>query len=384
MKYIYMSCYLPEKYLAEYVDNNKVNLAAQKYHKLMIEGLINNDVNVSCISLIPINRSNSSYNIIHHIEYGNERFIIPTMINFPILKQISLFISCIKLLFSESRKEDIGIIIDGLNITASLAALTARKRLNAKCLGIITDMPSCLADNSLKIIRKINQYVLKKFNYYVFLTNYMNNFIKAEADKYIVLEGQVDANDTKKTLVKRSALKIILYSGSIHKIYGISNLVDGFLNAELKDYELHIYGDGDYAEELSKIAIKNNKIKYFGVVSNEDVLKKQKEAYLLVNPRPISYKYTIYSFPSKTLEYMNSGTAMITTKLPGIPDEYMDHIFTFPEDTVDGIKKGLETIAEMDEEDVVKKGKEAQEFVRKEKSKERQAQKMILLFEKNK
>ena len=81
---------------------------------------------------------------------------------------------------------------------------------------------------------------------------------------------------------------------------------------------------------------------------------------------------------------MNSGTAMITTKLPGIPDEYMDHIFTFPEDTVDGIKKGLETIAEMDEEDVVKKGKEAQEFVRKEKSKERQAQKMILLFEKNK
>ncbi|WP_303195069.1 glycosyltransferase family 4 protein [Thomasclavelia spiroformis] len=382
MKYIYISCYLPEKYLKKYVQMKKVNLAAQKYHRLMIEGLINNNTNISCISLIPINRLNCDKKIIVCDQYDDGRYIVPTMINLPVLKQISMLISCMNILLKESRKNKINIILDGLNITAGISAISLRKLIKAKCLAIITDMPNCLADNSVQMIRKFNQYVLKKFDYYVFLTKYMNNQIHAPKNRFVVLEGQIDTSGQDTNFIKHKERKIILYSGSIHVIYGIKNLVEGFIDASLEDCELHIYGDGDYANELREIANNLKRIKYFGVVSNDVIIEKQKEAYLLVNPRPVGNEYTLYSFPSKNLEYMNSGTAMITTKLPGIPEEYMKYIFLFPDDSVDGIKKGLEKVINMPRYSVESMGKEAQMFVRKEKNKENQAMKMIALFDK--
>lgn len=381
MKYIYISCYLPEMYLKKYVQMKKVNLAAQKYHKLMIEGLINNNINILCISLIPINRSNCDKKIIVYDHYDDGRYVVPTMINLPILKQISIFISCMNILLRESRKNKINIILDGLNITACISAISIRKLIKTKCLAIITDMPNCLADNSIQMIRKFNQYVLNKFDYYVFLTKYMNNLIHAPEDRFIVLEGQIDTNGQDTDFIKHNKKKIILYSGSIHEIYGIKNLVEGFMKANFEDCELHIYGDGDYANELREIANNSKRIKYFGVVSNDIIIKKQKEAYLLVNPRPVKNEYTLYSFPSKNLEYMNSGTAMITTKLPGIPEEYMKYIFLFPDDSVEGIKNGLEKVINLPKYSVENMGKEAQIFVRKEKNKENQSMKMITLFD---
>ena len=60
----------------------------------------------------------------------------------------------------------------------------------------------------------------------------------------------------------------------------------------------------------------------------------------------------------------------------------MKYIFLFPDDSVDGIKKGLEKVINMPRYSVESMGKEAQMFVRKEKNKENQAMKMIALFDK--
>ena len=72
--------------------------------------------------------------------------------------------------------------------------------------------------------------------------------------------------------------------------------------------------------------VKNNeKIKYFGVIDFESILLRQKNTDLLINPRPSIDEYTKYSFPSKIMEYMASGTPVLTTKLSGIPMEYYDY-----------------------------------------------------------
>ena len=52
-----------------------------------------------------------------------------------------------------------------------------------------------------------------------------------------------------------------------------------------------------------------------------------KEAKLLINLRNPEDKYTKYSFPSKTFEYMVSGTPFFTTKLEGIPSEYYNYLY---------------------------------------------------------
>ena len=59
----------------------------------------------------------------------------------------------------------------------------------------------------------------------------------------------------------------------------------------------------------------------------------QQQATLLVNPRKGHEEYTKYSFPSKTMEYMASGTPTIMYKLPGLPIEYEEYLVLLPDNS---------------------------------------------------
>ena len=93
------------------------------------------------------------------------------------------------------------------------------------------------------------------------------------------------------------------------------------------DIELWLFGSGDMEKDITDYCKSDQRIKYFGMVPREKVVKFEKKAKLLVNPRPTNNEFTKYSFPSKTIEYMASGTPLLTTRLPGIPSEYFDHVF---------------------------------------------------------
>ena len=53
----------------------------------------------------------------------------------------------------------------------------------------------------------------------------------------------------------------------------------------------------------------------------------------MINPRSTLDDFTKYSFPSKTIEYMYSGTPLLTTRLKGIPNEYFDFVFSAENNT---------------------------------------------------
>ena len=63
------------------------------------------------------------------------------------------------------------------------------------------------------------------------------------------------------------------------------------------------------------------RIEFLGMLPRTDVLELQSKATILVNPRQPVGDFTKYSFPSKTIEYMASGTPLLMYKLPGIPEE---------------------------------------------------------------
>ena len=109
-----------------------------------------------------------------------------------------------------------------------------------------------------------------------------------------------------------------MYAGALSKRYGIAELIEAFRQTNL-DAQLHIYGFGDFAPELEKIAREDARVCYKGRVSREEILEREREASLLVNVRNPKDEFTAYSFPSKTIEYMASGTPLLTSRLPGIP-----------------------------------------------------------------
>ena len=181
----------------------------------------------------------------------------------------------------------------------------------------------------------------------------------------------------------KTGKKVVIYAGSIKKLYGIQNLVEGFIEADIENAQLKIYGDGDYRKELEEICKAHKNVRYMGVKSNNEIVSDEQRASLLVNPRPSSPEYTKYSFPSKTMEYMASGTPVLMTKLPGMPKEYYPFIYTIDDETVEGVANALKAFFAIPASDRYRKGASAREFVLAKKSNIEQAKKIIEFITEN-
>ena len=205
----------------------------------------------------------------------------------------------------------------------------------------------------------------------------MNDKINLKNKPFIVMEGLVDSNMQllSNTLNNKYTKKVCIYAGGIYEKYGVKLLVDAFKNLNIKDAELHLYGTGDLEKYLA--SIKNNKIKYYGVVENKKIVEEEIKATLLINPRFTKEEYTKYSFPSKNMEYMVSGTPILTTKLPGMPNEYIPYVYLFENETLEGYQKSLEQILKKPQQELFEKGKEAKEFMLKNKNNKKQASRII-------
>ena len=83
-----------------------------------------------------------------------------------------------------------------------------------------------------------------------------------------------------------------------------------------------------------------------------------------------------YSFPSKTIEYMASGTPVLMTRLPGVPSEYFDYVYTIEDETSEGICKTLTTILSKEKQELKEFGVRAKEFVKEKKSQEKQSERV--------
>ena len=368
---------------------------AQKYHRLMVEGLAKDKgTSVKLLSAIPINRlmSNNLYYKGEKEEFNGVEYRYLAFINFPILRQICLFITCFFYSLKWYFKNKNGVVIcDVLNTTISIAALLFSKVFRINSIGIVTDVPVLLAEISedrTKLINRmallIKTYIMKRFDSYVFLTEYMNTLINKRHRPHVIIEGLVDIDmvNIKNELSGKYEKKVCMYAGQIKKIYGMKLLTDAFIAAGVNNTELHIYGSGDFEEELKKICQKHTDIKYFGIVPNDIIVKEQLKATLLVNPRPTHKEYTKYSFPSKNMEYMVSGTPTLTSNLPGMPEEYKQYVYLIENETVEGLTNTLRDILSKAQEELHQKGMMAKNFVLHNKNNIIQAKKILDLINK--
>ena len=143
------------------------------------------------------------------------------------------------------------------------------------------------------------------------------------------------------------------------------------------NYELWLFGDGDYVEEIKKYAEIDKRIKFYGRVSRDEVLKFEKKAHLLVNVRSDREEYTKYSFPSKTMEYMLSGTPVLTSRLPGIPDEYYDCLYNISDCNTETIAEKFRQIFSLSDDERYSFGLRSKKWVSDNKNANIQTEKLI-------
>lgn len=406
MKILYISTLCAKKtYDAMFGRGNSApDRAAQKYHHVMTAGLAENDgTKVVCITAPPVSRANypGKYAAPENVTEGNVDFAYVPVINFPVLKNILSYFrikkTCLKALKeAAAQKEPAGIVCDLLCAAACAGALAAQKKYNRRAqkqvrsVGIVTDLPVFLDPKQKKLFGRLFEKNLASCSSYVFLTEPMNERLNPGGKPYAVIEGQADLHvpepDTDADAGSRpvgteeNKKRICLYAGSLHRQYGIEMLVNAFRALDLQDTELHIYGTGDFLDALIKMTENGGSVRYCGVLPSDEIVKKEQEAILLINPRPSSGEYTKYSFPSKNMEYMASGTAVLTAALPGMPAEYHDYVYIFEDESEAGLKKKLEELLAKSDNELRSKGLAARRFVLEKKNNKIQAGKVLALL----
>ncbi len=355
---------------------------SQKYHRLLIEGLAAG-TKVDVIANPPVNARVLDKSIVRlpgETEGGASYHYIPAIRN-PVVKALWVGFGTFFKTLTLARK-DSAVIVDGLNRTTALAGLLAAKCKGLPCIGIVTDLPDMLGGGSFS--RKLANFVIARCSGYVLLTEAMNGKLNPGNKPYVILEGHADITMAEKlpSMDKKLSPRVCLYAGGVSKRYGLSNLVEGFRQANIENAQLHIYGPGSFVEELKKIASDDPRIVYGGMLLSSQIVEKEMEAALLVNPRPTDEEFVKYSFPSKTMEYMASGTPVATTVLPGMPKEYHPYVYLLEDESAEGIGKKLKEVLSQSDAALFQKGSQARAFILENKNNVIQGKKILDLLDK--
>ncbi|MBS4200595.1 glycosyltransferase [Bacillus sp. FJAT-49732] len=271
-------------------------------------------------------------------------------------------------------KEKGGVIVYSVHLPFMLIGYIVSRLYNIDYIAIWTDPPSVRSERESFLkskLRKIeylfSKILMNKASKVIALTKYLADDF-APKKPCTVIEGIIDEKDINPNIKKERIEGLdffkIVYTGSIEKRYGIKNIVEGFRLVKNENIILEIYGRGDYEDELKKVSTIDERIRYRGFVSNEDILKIQRGADFLINARSAEDEYVKYSFPSKTLEYMLSGTPLITTMLPGIPEEYKNYVLVLKDNSPLTICNMLKKVIKLEIEERYLIGFKALEFAK--------------------
>lgn len=354
---------------------------SQKYHRLLIEGL-SQWAEVDVAATLPVNRANCGQTLLRlpPETEGGARYHYAPASRQPLLKALLGALGTYRNVHRLAKKGD-AVFVDCLNCTTALFAQLAAKAKGCRCVGIVTDLPEMLGGSRPYLA--LTGRVIRGCTDYIFLTEQMNSRLNPSGKPHLVLEGHADISmaDRDPGTVRKASPRVCLYAGSVCRLYGLPQLVEGFRMANLPDTRLVIYGPGDYVEELKAIAEKDPRVQYGGMLLSAQVVEKEMEASLLINPRPTDEEYVRYSFPSKTMEYMSTGTPVLMAKLPCLPPEYLPHLYLFQDETPEGIAQALRQTLALDDETLFQKGMQAREFVLKQRNNVIQAKKVLDMLE---
>ena len=385
MKIIFVSATCSPKQYNSICKKRKIPMldSSQKFFDMFLKGMSNQkDLQIECISVPPVSHGTyPGWRVKEYQEVGEN-------INYPILKSITAqhaVKSKLKSLIKTCEDETV-LVADPLLLEGAIPVIKMGNKYKKKTIGFLTDLPDfadeCDEHGFLKQIfyrvynKKCNQY-LRHFERYVFLTEAMNDAVNNEKKPWMLMECLVDGTCMANELVeKHDGSPIILYAGKLHKQFGMDVLAEATTKVKA-DCEFHIYGDGNYREELEKRANVQNNIHMHGIVSVDEVVKEEMKSTILINPRTSHGEFTRYSFPSKTAEYMLSGVPVIMFKLPGIPKEYDEYLYYADDETAESLAKKIDATLRLAPEQLTDKGNKAQEFILKEKNNIRQAQRFV-------
>lgn len=245
-----------------------------------------------------------------------------------------------------------------LRVCAIVADLPDMANLSSRQSFLLRFFSAKRAQESYSLLSCVDSFVL--------LTKHMADYMHI-TQPFCVMEGIVpeasDLSGDPGVLPISGEEKFVLYTGTLHRKFGVVHLLEAFREISDPDIRLLICGVGDSEAEIREASRQDPRIVFLGQLRRDETLMLQRQASVLVNPRQNNEEFTKYSFPSKTMEYLASGVPVVAYKLDGIPDEY-DPYLTYPkDDSVSSLAYAIESLCLWDPQAKRKMGTSAKFFV---------------------
>lgn len=381
MNILYLGSFFPESRKEEILSNSSgvIQNAGDTYQKAILVGLSQHINSYKIITSPMLGSYPTRYKKLFFegssFEFnGQNDSICSAFINMSLYKIFSRYHFVKKQLkdWIENTPSDKYVIVFSLDLSLLRALYEIKKKYSdIKICLIVTDLfrfmvipDSILSKYIMRYFDRKSLKYLEKVDSFVLLTQYMKNDLLVGDRPFVVVEGiynHINAIDTGN--YEKELNKTILYSGTLAKQYGIIHLLDAFSKIEKENYRLWICGDGDSKEEIIKRSKTDHRIKYLGQLKREEVMILQKKATVLINPRLSNSEFTLYSFPSKTMEYLASGTPTIMHPLKCLPEEYLKYLFIADDETDFGLMKTIIDVCEKTQEELTSFGQRAADFI---------------------
>ena len=386
MKILFVSSIIPEAYLTYFKSYSKVGVggASDVFQKAVLQGLVENDANFDIISYPTLGCFPHNYKKIFTpqgvFEVANgkkgklRRYctilgIKEKSLQWRAKRDIGKWLKA-----NNAAEEPVAVLTYNFDTPAMWALMRLKKHYPKMVVAtIVTDLVDDFFNPIYKIGRikaiqlraqeKIVRQSYKIVDKFILLSKPMEEKIPQAVGKSIVVEGISHKDDYTFIPKNECKIKTLLYTGSLGDQTSVKELVDGFLLTVNPDFRLVICGDGKYAPYIRQKTIEDNRIIFKGFVARDEAVRLQQEATAVINPRKPTIDLTRYSFPSKTIEYLSSGTPMIGFKLNGIPDEYFNYMYTVDGLADSDMAQTITAVLEKPQNELNKKAENAMLFV---------------------
>lgn len=392
MRILFISHYYPFDTLLFCERYAKVGLdyAADNLCRSIIQGFELNNckfdiINVPNVGSFPVRFKKANMMELHE---GNV-YSIP-FLNIPILKNKFISSNLIKAVSDWIKHHNDESLIIVLYSTPNMNFVSAIKKNypDVKVIIIVTDLPQYMASGNSRLVAtymkrnsKKNSDTWSLFDGFILLSEKMKDKLPINGRPCIQMEGIY--NDTYKVdEFDPVAQKVVMYTGNLDERYGLRMLVDAFMDIEDSDMQLWIRGSGAMKNYILECCKQDKRIVLLDRMSRYDLIKLQKQATVLVNPVPPSQEFSKYFFPSKTLEYLASGTATLMYHLDSIPADYDEHLYYIEGTNKENLKASIVNICGKSKKELEEHGKAASKFIMLEKCPQKQIANLLKFLNK--